>query len=373
MKISVLGGGLVGGAIARDLAADHDVTVFDIRESLLSSFSEPIRTQRTDLSRGKNIRNAVKDADLAVGAVPGFMGYATVEAVIGAGRDIVDISFFPEDGSGLHEAAVKNGVRCLLDFGVAPGCSNLICGRSLETFHSIESFICMVGGLPEERRLPWEYQAPFSPSDVLEEYTRPARIIRNGREVTLEPLTEIQPVDFAGVGTLEAFLTDGLRSLLRIEGIPEMVEKTLRYPGYVQKVKLLSDSGFLSPEPLKGKDVSPLELSSALLFEAWKQNPGDRDITVMRVEILGSTSEGKKVKEVWEMLDRYDDATATTSMARTTGYTCTAGVRMLERELWTEPGAFSPEHVGRNGECFDFIMENLRRRGVVFKVGKGEV
>ena len=298
------------------------------------------------------------------------MGFDTVRSVISSGKDMVDISFFPEDALELDELARKNNVRCLVDFGVAPGCSNLICGHSLDTFSRIDRFSCMVGGLPMERKLPWEYQAPFSPVDVLEEYTRPARIVRNGKITTLPPLTESELVDFPGVGTLEAFLTDGLRSLLKIEGIPDMVEKTLRYPGYIEKVKLLIETGFLSSEPVRvgNKEISPMELTSSLLIKAWKQKPGDWDITVMRICVSGIGADGKNLTEIWNLHDCYDCTTGTSSMARTTGYACTAGVRMLKNDLWRNPGVHPPENIGREKGCFDFILADMAERGISYKL-----
>jgi len=371
-KIVVLGAGRVGKAIVKDLAATEGFEVLAAdasREALDGLRGLPrVTTVAADLSGRAGVEAVVRGADIAVGAVPGFMGYRTVEAVIDAGVDVVDISFFPEDFAGLDEAAARKGVRCLVDFGIAPGCSNLLCGHAAETLARMDRFVCMVGGLPEERRLPWEYQAPFSPVDVIEEYTRTARIVRGGRTVGLPPLTETELVDFEGVGTLEAFLTDGLRSLLGMGGVADMVEKTLRYPGYVDKVRLLAATGFLSTEPVSvgGAAIAPIDLASRLLFDAWRQGPEDRDLTAMRVVASGADSSGRPVSLRWDLLDRFDGSTGTSSMARTTGYTCTAGVRMLAAGLWTRQGAVPPEEVGRDRACFEFVMEHLRARGVVF-------
>ena len=371
MKVTVLGCGMVGAAIVRDLADDFEVLAADLSGDALSGLGAlpGVRTMRTDLSSPESVRSAIEGADLVVGAVPGFMGYGTVETVIKAGVDIVDISFFPEDCLGLDAAAREKGVRCLVDFGVAPGCSNLLFGHSTRIFSRLGSFSCMVGGLPELRIPPWEYMAPFSPSDVIEEYTRTARIVREGKVVSLPPLTESELVGLPGVGTVEAFLTDGLRSLLRAEGVPTMIEKTLRYPGYIDKVKLLKESGFLSSEPieLNGRMVVPLELTSRLLFEAWKQGPLDRDLTVMRVVSGGIDTEGIAMEVTWDLLDRFDDSTGTSSMARTTGYTCTAGIRMLASGLWDRIGTYPPEDVGKDDRCFAFVIDELAQRGIRFE------
>lgn len=362
---------MIGAAIVRDLAGDFEVLAADLSGDALSGLGSlpGVETMRTDLSSPESVRSAIRGADLVVGAVPGFMGYGTVETVIGAGVDIVDISFFPEDYLGLDARARATGARCLVDFGVAPGCSNLLFGHSTGIFQRLDSFSCMVGGLPEVRIPPWEYMAPFSPSDVIEEYTRTARIVRDGEVIELPPLTEVELVDLPGAGTLEAFLTDGLRSLLRAEGVPLMIEKTLRYPGYIDKVKLLKESGFLSSEPmeLNGRMVVPLELTSRLLFEAWKQGPTDRDLTVLRVTSSGTGPEGEAISITWDLLDRFDGETGTSSMARTTGYTCTAGIRMLASGLWDRIGAYPPEDVGKDDRCFRFVMDELAQRDIKFE------
>lgn len=370
MKIVVLGGGRVGSAIARDLAKDSqfEVTVADASEAALGRFAdEPrLRTLRADLSDPSEIGKAVKDQDLVVGAVPGFMGFATVQSVLEHDKDIVDISFFDDDPFKLDQLARERGRIALVDCGVAPGSSNLILGHAAATFEQIESFVCYVGGLPAVRTWPFEYKSVFSPIDVIEEYTRPARFVRNGQRVTMPALTEIEPVDFPGVGTLEAFNTDGLRTLLAFD-IPSMVEKTLRYPGHVEKMRMLRETGFFSQEPIEagGVQVRPLDLTARLLFSAWLLGPEEEDFTVLRVTVEGEKG-GRRLRQTWDLLDRYDRETRTTSMARTTGYTCTAMVRLLAAGLYTNKGISPPEHVGRDEACYQFVLRELAARNVRF-------
>lgn len=371
MKIVVLGGGRVGSAIARDLAKDSrfEVTVADASEAALGRFAdEPrLRTRRADLSDPSEIGEAVKDQDLVVGAVPGFMGFATVRTVLEHGKDIVDISFFDDDPFKLDALARERGRIALVDCGVAPGSSNLILGHAVATFDRIESFVCYVGGLPTVRTWPFEYKSVFSPIDVIEEYTRPARFVRNGQRVTMPALTETEPVDFPGVGTLEAFNTDGLRTLLALD-IPSMVEKTLRYPGHVEKMRMLRETGFFSQEPIEagGVQVRPLDLTARLLFSAWLLGPEEEDFTVLRVSVEGEKG-GRRERRTWDLLDRYDRETRTTSMARTTGYTCTAMVRLLAAGLYTRKGVSPPEHVGRDAACYEFVLRELAARNVRFQ------
>ena len=297
LKIVVLGGGRVGSAIVRDLAANDDFSVFGVD-------LDPVRVERmtefgaeggvADLSVLDNVSKAVADADLVVGAVPGFMGYRTVERVLREGKPIVDISFFPEDAFGLDRLARDAGVCCLVDRGIAPGLSNLILGRMEEHLDETTSFYCLVGGLPVERTWPWEYKAPFSPGDIIEEYVRPARLRRDGVEITLPALSEVELVDFPGLGSLEAFNTDGLRSLLRTCKAPDMVEKTMRYPGHAVRMRILREAGFFSTKEIQAASgvVRPRDVTEALLFSAWQFEEGEPDLTVMRIVVEGIQNGG---------------------------------------------------------------------------------
>jgi lysine 6-dehydrogenase len=364
----VLGGGRVGSAIVRDLAAeeDFDVLVVDL---------DPVRVERmtefgadgvvADLSKAETVSRAVKDADLVVGAVPGFLGYRTVERVLQEGRPMVDISFFPEDAFGLEKLAEDAGVPCLIDCGVAPGLSNLVLGRMEEHLDVTTSFHCLVGGLPVERTWPWEYKAPFSPGDVIQEYVRPARMRQNGKDVTRPALSDVELVHFPGLGSLEAFNTDGLRSLLKTSKTPNMVEKTMRYPGHAVRMRILRDAGFFSTQEVQAASgsVRPLDVTETLLFSAWQFEEGEPDLTVMRIVVEGE-KDGKALRHTYNLLDYYNPDTETMSMARTTGYTCTAMAGLVARGLWTEPGLAPPEMVGRNAECFDAVFGHLEERGV---------
>lgn len=372
MKVVVLGAGRVGSAIARDLAANEGwrVTVADRSQEALDRFAgmDAIETITADLSQPHVVAETVAGHDLAVGAVPGPMGFATLRAVIDAGVDIVDISFFPEDPFELNKLAVHREVVAVVDCGIAPGCSNLILGHCEATWDEVESFSCWVGGLPTIRHWPYEYRSVFSPIDVIAEYTRPARLVVNGHVVSRPALSEVELLDLPGVGTLEAFNTDGLRTLLRTSTVPSMKEKTMRYPGHAEMMRLLRDSGFFSERPVdvEGGRVRPLDLTARLLADAWQPTDGEEDITVMRVEVEG-TVDGADVRHRWDLLDRYDRERGISSMARTTGYTCTAAVNALAAGMGRRPGLVPPESLGRDQACFDAMMRYLADRGVVFR------
>ncbi len=370
MKIAVLGSGMVGRTMAIDLATQHDVTSFDASEyalELLKSKSTAVKTIKADLSSDASYQQLLQPFDLVVTAVPGFMGYNTLKAVIEAGRNVVDISFFPEDALQLDALAKEKDVTAIIDCGVAPGVSNLIIGRYNELM-KIESFECYVGGLPKIRKKPFEYKAPFSPIDVIEEYTRPARLKENGHIVTKPALSETELLDFDEVGTLEAFNTDGLRSVLfTMQHVPNMKEKTLRYPGHAELIIALQRSGFFSTESIrfKQKEIIPSQYTSAILLKEWKLNPDEEEFTVMKVIVKGNMNGTPKTIE-YTMLDRFDVATKTSSMSRTTGYTSTAMVNAFIEGLFNEAGVFPPELIGNNEICFNYILDYLRQRNVMW-------
>jgi saccharopine dehydrogenase-like NADP-dependent oxidoreductase len=371
MTIAVLGAGMVGRAIALDLSNDHAVTSFDLSAGNLeelTSRNRNIQTVAADLSSFGEYEKWLASFDLVVTAVPGFMGYRTLEAVINAGKDVVDISFFPEDVLQLGKLAKAKNVTVITDCGVAPGVSNFIIGRYNEEM-KVSAFECYVGGLPKERKPPFQYKAPFSPIDVIEEYIRPARLIEHGNIVTKPALSEREMMQFDEIGELEAFNTDGLRSLIfTMNNVPDMKEKTLRYPGHIDLIIALKQAGFFETSRLRIKDmdISPLEFTSQLLINEWKLEPGEEEFTIMKVIVKGE-NDGKKTTVEYNLLDRYDQATKTSSMSRTTGYTCTAAVNLIAKGLFTEKGIFPPELVGKHKNCFDFVLNYLKERNVNWK------
>ena len=367
MQIAILGAGMVGRAMAVDVAAKYPVTSFDVSEAalqLLRQKNSAIKTIKADLSNYSNYNSMLDGFDFVICAVPGFMGYKALEAIINAKKNVVDISFFPENALELDALAKEKQVTAIVDCGVAPGMSNLILGYYNERM-KITDFECVVGGLPKKRVLPFEYKAPFSPIDVLEEYTRPARYVENGHIVTKPALSDAELIEFEKVGTLESFNTDGLRSILFTMGhIPNMKEKTLRYPGHIDLMKGLIKAGFLNTTPVnfKGQQISPLEFTSTLLFDQWKLGETEAEFTLMQIKI----SDAEKTI-CYDLYDEYDVATQTSSMSRTTGYTCTAALNLLIENLFTEKGVFPPELVGKDEACYNFILNYLAERNIYYR------
>ena len=341
----------------------------DIDKDALNTLSANygINVLQTDVTNKASLFSVIKNADLVISAVPGAIGFKTVEAIIEAGKNAVDISFMPEDFMQLDKLAKEKNLTIVADCGVAPGMANIILGHHAAK-SEVESYKCLVGGLPVIREWPYEYKAVFSPLDVIEEYTRAARYVVNGKEVVKEALSESELVDFKRIGTLEAWNSDGLRSLISTMNIPDMIEKTLRYPGTIEYLKVLRETGFFSYKEINVKDkmIRPIDMTAELLKDKWTMKPGEEDFTIMRIEIVAKEAE-KKVIYVYDLLDKFDTENDFTSMARTTGYTCTAVANLLIDNKFTDKGVNPPEFVGKYDENLIYVLNYLKDRNVIYK------
>jgi saccharopine dehydrogenase-like NADP-dependent oxidoreductase len=369
-RVAVLGAGMVGAAIARDLAEDAglQVDVADVRAESLERVAEraAVGRVRLDLADPAAVRQMAGGYDLIVGALPSVIGFAAVRAVIEAGKDLVDISFMPQDPLELDGLARERGVTAVVDCGVAPGLSNMMCGAAAARLDPCEKVEIYVGGLPVARHWPFDYKAGFAPWDVLEEYTRPARLVEHGRIVVKEPLSEPELLDFPGVGTLEAFNTDGLRTLMRTLRAPFMKEKTLRWPGHAELMRVLRDTGFFSLQPVDvgGQKVRPRDLTAALLFPRWTFEEGEADLTVMRVRLEGREEDGTRAAHAWDFVDRFHEGTGLRSMSRSTGYVASSVARLVTRGGFRRPGVHPPETLGAVPGLLDGVLADLAARGV---------
>jgi saccharopine dehydrogenase-like NADP-dependent oxidoreductase len=273
-----------------------------------------------------------------------------------------------EDALGLDELAKKNGVTAVVDCGVAPGSSNIILGYVDSILDMTDSFLCYVGGLPAERDWLFDYRSPYPPIDVIEEYFQPSRYIENGEVVTKPGFSETELLDFPEIGTLEAINTDGLRSLIKTMDIPFMKEMTLRYPDHIEQMRILRKAGFFKTEVIdvKGKKIKPIEVTHKLLLDHWMFEEGDEDVTVMKIVIEGMKDD-KKLRYTYDMLDKYDREKRILSIARTTGYTCTAVAQIVLEGKFKEKGIIPPELLGKHSEVYHQVIEYLRKRNVIFK------
>jgi lysine 6-dehydrogenase len=368
-KIIILGAGMVGKAMAIDLSGKYDVTSTDIDIVSLEFLSKnyKIKTKHLNVADLNALSMAIKDFDLVVSAVPGFLGLQTMKTVIKNKKNLVDISFLPEDILYLDAYAKENNVTVVMDCGVAPGMPNYIAGYHNKTMQ-IENLEYLVGGLPKVRTFPFEYKAPFSPCDVIEEYTRPARYKENNCIVVKSAMSDTELINFEKAGTLEAFNSDGLRSLIyTLNNIPNMKEKTLRFPGHIKLIQAFKAAGFFDSKPIEINKTSiiPFAFTSKILFNSWKLGAEEPEFTLMRVIITGSEN-GVKKEIVYDLYDEYDAVEKLSSMARTTGFTATATADMILNGIFTEKGMFPPELVGKYDGCLDYVLKYLKERNVIY-------
>jgi len=368
-RAMVLGCGLVGATMAKEMAADSEfeVGVADLSLDNLHKLQncKNIATLQADLGDPGRVHTLVRDCDIVLGALPSHIGLHTLEAVIRAGKHYCDISFMSEDALELDGLAKEHGVTAIVDCGVSPGLSSMMVGFASSQLERTERADIYVGGLPKVRRWPYQYKAPFAPSDVIEEYVRPARMVENGKVIVKPALSDPELMDFPGVGTLEAFNTDGLRSLLKTIAVANMREKTLRFPGHIELMRVFRETGFFDRTPieLKGASVRPRDVIAKLLFPHWTYEEGEEEFTILRVTVEGRKA-GKTLCHTYDLYDEYDRATRTSSMARTTAFPNVIAARMIAAGRFQHRGVFPPELVAREPKIFDHVLSELAKRAV---------
>jgi hypothetical protein len=368
---------MVGAVIATDIASEFNTTIADYSLANLekakaraAAQGRSLTTVQADLSNTAEVRRLASNADIVLGALASHLGFAALKTVIECGRNYCDISFMGEDAPELDALARKHDVTAIVDMGVAPGMSNLLAADLAGRLDTCDELNICVGGLPRDRRWPFQYKAGFSPADVIEEYTRPSRLVENGKVVIKPALTDPELIDFDGIGTLEAVNTDGLRSLVNtIRGVPVMREKTLRYPGHYELMRVFRDTGLFSKTPItlkSGQQVVPLEVTSALLFPKWTYQPGEEDLTVMRIEAIGSRA-ATPTRLAWDLLDYFDTPTSATSMSRTTAFPCTIVARLLSQGRIPLKGVLPPELLAPLPGIVAEIVKSLAEHGITYR------
>jgi len=373
MKALILGSGNIGSVAADDLARTMDsvnVVIADNDERRARITAEKINKDNVswinlNAADQTELANALNQYDVAMGFLPARLGYAVTKACIKAKKNFVDVAFMGENPLTLHEEAVKAGVTIVPDCGLAPGISNIFVGHAAHKLDKIQTVHIFVGGLPETPEPPLGYVITWSPESLIDEYTRKVKIIKQGKRSEVEALTGIEEVEFPNLGKLEAFFTDGLRTLPdTIHNVEEMWEKTLRYPRHAEKVKMLKDLGFFDEGKVAvdGLEVSPRKLTVRLLLEKLSK-PEPKDVVALKVDVLGIKN-GKQTRYTYWLLDRYDEQHKITSMARTTAYPASIIAQLLLESAVHEKGVVPPERIGMNDDLFQRFCEGLRKRGV---------
>lgn len=373
MKVLVLGCGNIGSAAAEDLAkslSSLEIVVADKDENRAKKVVKKIdRTNvswaQIDAANQNKLASSLKGFDVVAGFLPAMLGYRLAEACINAKTNLVDVSFMEENPLTLNNKAKKAGVTIIPDCGFAPGISNILVGNAVRKLDRAESVHIMVGGLPEKPVPPLGYTITWSPESLIDEYTRKARIVRNGKIEEGEALSGLEQIEFPNVGKLEAFYTDGLRNLLdTIKGVEEMWEKTLRYPGHAEKISMLRALGFFEEEQveIEGIRLSPRKLT-AKLFQQKLCKPEIGDIVALKVEVSGVKG-SKPVRRIYHLVDHYDSVHNVTAMARTTAYPASIIAQLMLKGAIKEKGVVPPELLGMNESVFQEFLDELVNRGI---------
>jgi lysine 6-dehydrogenase len=373
MKVLILGCGNIGSVATEDLAkslSSIQVVVADKSETRAKEVAERIGKDNVswiqlDATNHTKLANALGDYDLVMGFLPGKLGYRLTKACIDGVKDLVDVSYMSENPLALTENAVKARVTIVPDCGLAPGISNILVGHAAAELDKVQAVHIMVGGLPEKPVPPLGYVITWSPENLIDEYMREARIVKEGKIIEVEALSGLEEVEFPGLGKLEAFYTDGLRTLPQtITDARDMWEKTLRYPGHAEKIKLLKTLGFFEEEEIdvEGVIVSPRKLT-VKLFAQKLRKPEVKDVVALKVEVSG-VKNGRQTRYVYHLLDYYDEKRRITAMARTTAYSASIIAQLLLKKALKEKGVVPTEKIGKNNALFRLFLDELEKRGI---------
>ncbi len=348
-KVLILGAGNIGKAIAYDLNEDFDLTIGDSSEEALDKLSRYGEKVVIDARDKDSLIAHFENADVVVCALPGEFGLSILETGIETGTDVVDVSFMPEDPFPLNEQSKEENVSLIVDAGFGPGIPNIMVGRLNHIMDNIESCKIKIGGLPKEPKPPLFHTVTWSPMDLIEEYTRPARLVRDGKISSVETFDEIRPVTVQE-RSLEEFYSDGLRTLLHTIKADVLEETTLRWKGHLEKVKVLKELGFF--------DKKHRENTLKVILQHMQSDV--KDISLLEVDIKG-VHQGEVIEAGYSL---YDEAHGGfSSMSRTTGFTTALMTRLVLKGDIAK-GVLPLELLGSEKLVHDYVLRELKARGV---------
>jgi lysine 6-dehydrogenase len=389
MKLLVIGSGMMGSAAAFDMARTPQVDAVTLADNDTKRARE-VAARVNRITGDKKVRAVTLDAsdekasgrlmhghDAALSAVPYFLNLGLARAAVEARCHFADLggnNTVVRQELALAQKAEKRGVALAPDCGLSPGMASILGGELVRRLGGrADALRIYVGGLPEQPTPPFHYQLVFSVEGLINEYVEPARVLRKGKLVTIDPLTEPEDFHIAGFSPLVAFHTSGGTSTMpeTFQGrVGECFEKTLRYPGHYDLLCELKDLGLFSSEKMKfGKaEISPRAMMSKI-FEGKFASKGP-DVCIMRVEahesvnrpgvrgLLGGRLKGHVAS--FTMVDHYDAKTDMSAMMRTTAFPASIVVQMLASGAITK-------HGGVLQECdvpAELFLDEIEKRGI---------
>jgi lysine 6-dehydrogenase len=367
----VLGAGLQGSACALDLLSTTDatVTLADRIPEHAAAFLGAYRNARLTLASvdardERQLHDLARGHDVVLSALPYYLNVQVARAAIDAGAHCSDLGGNVEivrREESLDGIARKRGVSVVPDCGVAPGLANILAAEGIRRLDAVDSVRLYVGGLPLEPKPPLNYAIVYSLEGVLDYYTTPATIRRDGRLVDVDALSEVENISgLLPRGPLEAFHTAGGASTMpwQYTEIPTIEYKTLRYPGHAAVMRAIRDLGLLSPQAIdvRGVRVSPREVFVAVVDPRLRLD--EPDLVAVRVEVRGAKNGGRAAVE-FRLIDYYDAERRVSAMMRTTGYSLSI-VGQMQAAGDIVPGV----RVAYQAVPFRDYVGQLSRRGI---------
>lgn len=370
MRITVIGAGTIGSAIAWDLAQRSDVSqvqVCDSRPGPLEKLHDHVRspTLRTFQVNARDpqvLTPILKRSRCVVGCVtPRINGVLARMAVdlgihfcdLGGNEEVVEEEFE------LQEEARKKSVWVVPNCGLAPGLINILCMHGVDQFDTVSDANVRVGDIPSDPTPPFNFHLSYDAAKLVEDYTRPATCIAQGELTRCQPLTGLEEINFSEpFNNLEAFHTSGGLSTLPsdLEGrVQNLDYKTIRYPGHAKQMRFLLALGFAEERAvdvrthLTYRDILVRRLEKRLRLE-------EPDVVVLRILISG-TKEGEKKTLVYEMIDYSDQEQHLTAMQRCTGFPVSVIASLLASKSVPGGGVSPPEHIVPKENFFDTLLE----------------
>ncbi len=372
MQLLSVGCGYIGSVLAEELVNSLDfekLTICDSTKGKIDKtakkLGEKVVPLQLDISNYSNLLEIIENADLVIGLAPGRLGFGVMMACVEKKKNLVDLSFMAEDPFFFQESALNAGVSIIPDCGFAPGLSNILIGKASSQLDEVEDALIYVGGLPQKLITPLNYKVTWCVEDLFEEYTRKAKIVRNGKTVEVDALEGLEEIEFEELGKFEAFFTDGVRTLHHTIKANNMWEKTLRYPGHAEKIKLIKKLGLLNKEPLTSIKITPWEF----MVKFWEENLGffkEKDLLLMRIKVRGR-KDSTKYLHTYKLVDYFDEQRNITAMGRSTAYTAFAVIKLLSENRIKRKGIIPPEILGMDQKLFEEIQQILKEKEVNFR------
>ncbi len=383
MRILVMGSGLMGPAAAYNAMLDEAVarvTVCDLSDEALAACrarlqgrqgAERVAYRRLDLQDRAASIAVMRDHDAGVAALPRAASLTALPLALEAGMPYMDLTRVPDEAIAGWKATYAGSEGFVIPgCGLEPGLTEIMARHLAEQLDRTEELHILCGGIPAIPAPPLGYKIVFG-GRRLPLRASTARAVVDGRLVEIPRYSDPEPVVFEGVGKCEAWHEGFMPWLLDLDVFGNLrsgTQKTVRWPGYAEKATVLRELGLLSEEPVDvdGVGVIPKHVVDAVLYASVKMSPEDRDITAYRVTVIGE-KDGRPATRTAEMIDRYDEATGFTSMARTTAFTAAIAARMTARGDLSHPGGpfATPEQI-ICGDRFHMMMEELGRMGIRF-------